>query len=354
MNIGRAINVYLLPLVTALVLLSSCSTSRSLETTVNCPDIEKNGQLNVLTLNTFYDAPAATRRQTWQEIVKFIVDHKVHVVVLQEAVLSDVDRIQKILGTDDSAKDLQRLLNERSPEPYELREAWETGVPLVLTTANAVLSRCTVTRHFSTFLPIESEETFEGVDLKITRNVQVAQIIMPGQGTLHVYNTHLCSDCSPESLKRQVDALLAFVVRVEGRAAGHHVLLGGDFNLDFTKGAPERAIYERITGSGFRDVYAEYRQAQFGQERNTLCRNGVADIHCTDGVSPLQGVIGGATGAAFSRPARLDYLFVRGPVTVKTSKVVFNPGNRATGPINPSEPAVSDHSGVYAEIILKP
>jgi maltose 6'-phosphate phosphatase len=354
MDMRRAIKSHLLSLMTALVLLSSCSTPRSLETTANCPDIEKNGQLNVLTLNTFYDAPAAIRRQSWGDLVKFIVDHKVHVVVLQEAVLSDVDRIQKILGTADSAKDLQRILNERSPEPYELREAWETGVPLVLTTANAILSRCTVTRHFSTFLPIESEETFEGVDLKVTRNVQVAQITLPGHGTLHVYNTHLCSACSPDSLKRQVDALLNVVVRVEGRAAGHQVLLGGDFNLDVTKGAPERAVYETITGSGFRDVYAEYRQAQFGQERSTLCRNGVADIHCTDGVSPLRGVIGGATDAAFSRPARLDYLFVRGPGSVKSSRVVFNPGNRATGPIDPAEPAVSDHSGVFAEILLKP
>jgi maltose 6'-phosphate phosphatase len=354
MDVRRPLQRKLSTLATALLLLSSCSTSRPLETPAQCPDIEKNGQLNVLTLNTFYDAPATTRRQTWDEIVKFVVDHKVHMVVLQEAVVSDVDRLQKLLGTADSAKDLQRLLNQRSPEPYELREAWETGVPLVLTTANAILSRCTVTRHFSTFLPIESEETFEGVDLKITRNVQVAQITMPGQGTLHVYNTHLCSACSPESLKRQVDALLAFVVRVEGRAAGHHVLLGGDFNLDVTKGAPERTVYETITGSGFRDIYAEYRQVQFGQERNTLCRNGVADIHCTDGVSPLRGVIGAATGAAFSRPARLDYLFVRGPAVVKTSMVVFNPGNRVTGPIDPSQPAVSDHSGVYAEILLKP
>jgi maltose 6'-phosphate phosphatase len=285
---------------------------------------------------------------------EFVVDHKVHVVILQEAVLSDVDRIQKLLGTADSAKDLQRLLNERSPEPYELREAWETGVPLVLTTANAILSRCTVTRHFSTFLPIESEQTFQGVDLKITRNVQVAQITLPGQGTLHVYNTHLCSSCSSDSLKQQVDALLNFVVRVEGKSAGHHVLLGGDFNLDVTKGASERAVYETLTGSGFRDVYADYRQAQFKEDKSMLCRNRRADIHCTDGVSPLQGIIDSATGAAFSPPARLDYLFLRGPGTIKTSRVVFNPGNRATGPINPGEPAVSDHSGVYAEILLKP
>jgi hypothetical protein len=69
MDVRRPLQRKLFTLATALLLLSSCSTSRPLETPAQCPDIEKNGQLNVLTLNTFYDAPATTRRQTWDEIV---------------------------------------------------------------------------------------------------------------------------------------------------------------------------------------------------------------------------------------------------------------------------------------------
>jgi hypothetical protein len=54
----------------------------------------------------------------------------------------------------------------------------------------------------------------------------------------------------------------------------------------------------------------------------------------------------------FAKPARIDYLFLRGSDAVRVSKVVFNPGNAAIGPINPSKPAVSDHSGVFSQITL--
>jgi hypothetical protein len=135
-------------------------------------------------------------------------------------------------------------------------------------------------------------------------------------------------------------------------ASSRHAVIGGDFNLDPVKGAAEQAVYETIIRGGFRDSYAEYRKTKFSEEPGGLCQNGVADIHCTDGVSPLQGLIDRQTGADFSKPTRVDYLFLRGTDTVHTSTVVFNPGNAATGPINPAEPAVSDHSGVFTRIRL--
>lgn len=335
-----------------LFLMLGCASNRPQQPAAKCPDISGTGQLNVLTLNLLYDAPAAMRQRAWTDIAQFAVTHNVHVLLLQEAVLTDIDRIQEILGTADSARDLQQVLNERSAEPYELRVAWETGIPLVLTTANAILSRCDITRHFAMFLPIESEEAFEGIELKITRNVQVAQLSLPGYGTLRIYNTHLCAACSVDSLQRQVEAVVNAVERVEGKSAGSHAILGGDLNLDRAKGAAEQLVYESITRAGFRDIYAEYRQATFGDALNALCWNGKADIHCTDGVSPLQGLIAQRTNAGFSRPARIDYLFLRGVDTVRASRVIFNPGNAATGPINDADPAVSDHSGVYAGIML--
>ena len=97
--------------------------------------------------------------------------NNVHVLLLQEAFITDIDNIHTLLGTSDSARDLQLVLSERSADPYELHVAWETGVPLVLTTANATYSRCHVTQRFSTFLPIESEMVFEGMNVKITRNL---------------------------------------------------------------------------------------------------------------------------------------------------------------------------------------
>jgi maltose 6'-phosphate phosphatase len=338
----------------ALMMLAlGCASKRSEAPVAGCPDIAATGQLNLLTLNMLYDAPASIRQKAWNDIAAFAVSNKVHLLLLQEAVLSDVDRIQQLLGTSDSARDLQRVLNERSPEPYELTVAWETGVPLVLTTANAILSRCNVSRHFTAFLPVESEEAFEGIDLKITRNVQVAQVTLPGYGTLHVYNTHLCAACSAESLQRQVQAMLDLVGQVEDRSAGTHLVLGGDLNIDLAKDASVQAVYDRITQAGWRDLYAEYRKAQAGDAPETLCRRGKADLHCTDGVSPVQGLIAQRTGAPFAPPARIDYLFGRGSNSVRQSRVLFNPGNTGTGPIVPTEPAVSDHSGLYTEILLK-
>jgi maltose 6'-phosphate phosphatase len=349
MSCGSLVSIF----ISLIILMHGCASQRPQQPVANCPDIASTGQLNVLTLNLLYDAPASTRAKAWTNIAQFAITHNVHVLLLQEAVLSDVDHIQDILGTSDSARDLQRVLNERSVDPYELRVAWETGIPLVLTTANAILSRCDITRHFATFLPIESEEAFEGIDLKITRNVQVAQLSLPGYGTLRVYNTHLCAACSVDSLQRQVEAVLNVVERVEGRSAANHVALGGDFNLDLSKGAAERIVFETIARAGFRDVYAAYRKDTFGDAREALCWNGKADIHCTVGVSPVLGLIDKKSGAGFSGPRRIDYLFLRGTDTIRTSRVIFNPGNAATGSINADDPAVSDHSGVFAEIMLR-
>jgi len=116
-------------------LMHGCASNRPQQPVANYPNIARTGQLNVLTLNLLYDAPAAMKQKAWNDIAQFAVTHNVHVLLLQEAVLSDVDRIQEILGTADSARDLQQVLNARSAEPYELRVAWETGISLVLTTA---------------------------------------------------------------------------------------------------------------------------------------------------------------------------------------------------------------------------
>ena len=335
-----------------ILFIPGCAFKRPPALFAECADIALTGQLNVLTLNQPFDTPAAERRKSWADIAQFALTNNVHVLLLQEAVMTDVDRIRTLLGTSDSARDLQLVLNERSTDPYELHVAWETGVPLVLTTANAILSRCHVTRHFATFLPIESEMVFEGINLKITRNVQAAYINVPGYGVLHLYNTHLCSACSVEALQRQVDGLLGFVQQVEALASSSHAVIGGDFNLDSVKGPAEQSVYETIMSGGFRDSYAEYRKAKFSEEPGALCRNGIPDIHCTDGASPLQGLIDRQTGADFSKPTRVDYLFLRGANTVDRSNVVFNPGNAMTGPISPAEPAVSDHSGVFTLIRL--
>jgi hypothetical protein len=149
-----------------------------------------------------------------------------------------------------------------------------------------------------------------------------------------------------------VEALWGFVQQSEAVVPSPHVLLGGDFNLDITTGGQEGAPYDTILSTGFSDVYAQFRLTALREPAETLCANGIADIHCTDGVSPLRGLIATQTGADFSTPKRLDYTFLRGVDAIQASRVVFNPGNASTGPIDPDQPAVSDHSGVFAQITL--
>ena len=226
-----------------MAVLSCTSEQPDPEPVAGCQDIRQAGQLNILTLNTVFDAPAAVRQKSWTDIAQYAVRNNVHVLLIQEAVFTDIDRLQNLLGTSNSARDLQRILNQESSEPYDLRVAWESGSPLVLSTANAVLSRCTITQDSQTFLPIESETVFEGFQLKTTRNVQAAHLDIPGYGSLHLYNTHLCSDCPVQSLEQQVQALVSVIGTAEARGRGRSIVLGGDFNLDLAKGAGEQAIY---------------------------------------------------------------------------------------------------------------
>lgn len=93
---------------------------------------------------------------------------------------------------------------------------------------------------------------FEGINLKIARNVQAAHMNVPGFWILHLYNTHLCSACSIEALRRLVDGLLGFVQQVEAVISNSHAVIGGDFNLDSVKGAAEQSVYEAIMNDGFR------------------------------------------------------------------------------------------------------
>ena len=97
------------------LLFSGCASKRPQEPSAACPDIAETGQLNVLTLNVLYDTPVAVRAKGRTDITQFVVANNVHVLLLQEALLTDIDQVQRLLGTSDSARDLPRILNECSP-----------------------------------------------------------------------------------------------------------------------------------------------------------------------------------------------------------------------------------------------
>lgn len=316
----------------------------------DCDDLDGRGYAQILTLNLLF-SEVQQREARFQAIATFLagLPKPVDFILLQEVVGG------ALVGTDNSADDLRDVIEATTGEDYELRTAFEAGLPGVLATANAILSRCDIRFHFARFLPLSSE-TIEVGDLSIpvSRNVMMARVKVPGFGRLNLYNTHLCAgDCTVPELADQAEAAVDFVNDVERffsffRRRPH--ILGGDFNQDNFRGGPnsptdpfgpEKFIYDGIVyGEDFEDTYAEALYRNQGVTLEELCENEAeADEHCTVGVSTLDG----------NNARRIDYLFARNFGRVIDGRVVFNdkvPGNIGIGP------GVSDHAGVLVRVNL--
>jgi len=189
--------------------------------------------------------------------------------------------------------------------------------------------------------PLPPGIEFKGHIIEISRNVLLSRLLIPGFGKVNIYNTHLCADCEELERAEQIDVLLEFLNRL-GKNIGEEypTVLGGDFNFDrFRNNGRQRFQYEKITGAGLADAYAEYiLTASDGQQTlDMLCEDEKnADEHCTTGVSELNG----------SESRRKDYIFTKGFADVQQSKVIFNTL------VNKDEPTVSDHAGVFVRLGL--
>ena len=211
----------------------------------------------------------------------------------------------------------------------------------MLSVANAVLSRCEIRYNLVRRLPKTPELEFKGHVIEVARNVLLSRLEIPQIGKINVYNTHLCAACEEFERAEQIDVLLEFLNNLaENTGEDHPTILGGDFNFDrFRNDGEQRLQYEKIVNAGFIDAYAEYIiTASGGQERlDMLCQDeDNPDEHCTVGVSELNG----------SESRRKDYIFTQGFADVSLSKVVFNTL------VNPDEPTVSDHAGVFVRLGL--
>lgn len=297
------------------------------EPPVQCADVANRKHLNILSINLLF-SEIETRDQRLEAIAEFAAKTPADIILLQEAVGGTLTH------TANSALDLQGKLSARMRN-YELYTAFETGLPGLLAVANAVLSRCEINFKITKRLPRASELEFQGHDIKLPRNVMMARINIPGSGKMNIYNTHLCANCSADELSAQLDVLLPFIEKVEVFfPQDNPVILGGDFNIDRFRTDPfeERPFYDRIIEAGFTDAYAQNRSLE------NLCADaGQADKHCTVGVSNLD---------AGDAARRIDYIFVNKIKDVSESRVVFNTL------IDPNQPTVSDHAGVFISVVL--
>lgn len=300
----------------------------------SCNYVADRQFLNVITVNLLF-SEVLNRNERLEDIADFAADNNVDVLLLQE-VVSGV-----LVKTENSAQDLREILRRKHNADYNIRTAFEIGLPGLLGVANAVLSRCEIEFSQVKRLPLASELEFDGQVIRISRNVLMARLKIPDQGKINIYGTHLCASCEIEEREEQLDELLEFVNRMDMNMPGDNPsVLGGDFNIDrFDNEGAEKFLYEKILAAGFIDAYAESIITNSGGQEtlDTLCEDeDNADEHCTVGVSELDG----------PNARRIDYIFVRRPSAIRDAKVVFNTL------VNDSEPTVSDHAGVFTSMNL--
>jgi maltose 6'-phosphate phosphatase len=231
-----------------------------------------------------------------------------------------------------SARRLKEMLSEEKGLEYNLRTAFEIGLPGLFYTGNAILSRCEIKFSLVKRLPRESEIEIFGRVIKLPRNVQMARLKIPDFGKFNAYNTHLCAGCTAVERGEQLEALFDFMYTVENFIPGEDpIVLGGDFNIDRSD-AEELKLYQIITEEEeFIDTYAEI----FGDQ---LCLENSLDEHCTVGNTYFDSIEQGSA-------KRIDYVFRKGFAGTSSAEVFFN--NRED-----DFPPVSDHSAVLNRILL--
>lgn len=322
----------------ALFLFISCQTlPPTIEGEAICDAVAERGHLNILDINVLFLRKDMDKRFGY--IADFAAKNDVDVILLQEIVGGP------FFETENSAKDLRRILRKKHGLYYNISTALEFGETNVAWGANVILSRCAIKSAKVEPLPFverllkRNEIATKAIGLN--RNVQMARLEIPERGEINVFNTHLCARCDIDGRAKQLEALLKFVNNLETNMPGDKPsVLGGDFNFDlFDNQGAEKFLWEKIIDNGFIDAYAEFViKNSGGQETlDTLCENeDNADEHCTVGVSKLNG----------SNARRVDYIYTKSPAAIRAARVVFN------SLVNEGEPTVSDHAGVFISLDL--
>ena len=328
-------------LLVSLFFLSTNSTAGWWNSSTQCGDVAQRGHLNVLTFNLLFLSEQASVEERLQPLVEFLKNQEVDVMFLQEVVGGKL----ALSEFTNSAKILQEWLSSLGLE-YNLRTAFEIGIPGVFYTGNATLSRCEIKYSIVKRLPRKSEVEILGRVVKLPRNVQMTRIKIPGFGKFNTYNTQMCAGCPNDERNEQLSVLFDFLNNVENVIPGvNPLLLAGDFNADRSRDQSESDSYDSIIDKGFIDAYAEGECGTNDEDcLNELCEfKNDPDVHCTVGVTAFDLPDGGTA-------RRIDYIFSQGFGKAKNSEVFFNPVEDESEP----EELTSDHAAVYVEIPLFP
>ena len=322
-----------------IVLLSILPYGRAASADAACDDVAGREVLQVLTINILF-SEIENRNTRLARIADFVAPPgqplRADIIFVQEFVGG------LLVGTRNSARDLQRMLQTRGVE-FELRSAAEFTLPRLFTVGNATLSRCDILFEVVGFLTPQPELEIGDEAIPLPRNVLCTRIDVPGFGRVNACNTHLCAGCTAAERGVQLTEALNFLGQVRNFLPGS-TIFAGDFNIDrFRDDGIETPLYQSILASDFIDAYADAQ----ADPLDLLCEEPSSpDEHCTVGVSALNG----------SNARRIDYAFAgKGDfASVSFGEVVFNPGPGPEGdpiidpdPDDGPEQTVSDHAGVW-------
>jgi endonuclease/exonuclease/phosphatase family metal-dependent hydrolase len=167
--------------------------------------------------------------------------------------------------------------------------------------------------------PLVATDT-ERLDLELGRCAIRGRIALPGGASVLVMVTHLHHVTADEAARdEQAGRLLEWLA--DAPAADGQVLMG-DFNAE-----PDEAAYARMRDGGFRSAFLEAN----GREPDVTWPSGLE--------APAKDVDG--------PPGCLDYIWIRGAITVETSRLAFD--RPAVG-----DPGLypSDHLGLTAQLTI--
>ena len=200
-----------------------------------------------------------------------------------------------------------RILGAAGAARYEAFRGW-AGRPEY---GNAVLVR----------EPLRGRDG-ERVDLDHKRSAQLVRVALAGRAELRFVATHLHHEVPDEAIRdRQAAALASWLDGGPGTGDAPTVVVG-DFNAE-----PVEPAYRRMVAAGFRSASVE---ANGGEPAVTWPSGIQAPGMDEDG-----------------EPGCLDYIWVRGPITVQSCQVVFDRPAVDDPTLYPS-----DHFGLVASITV--
>ncbi|HYN68876.1 MAG TPA: endonuclease/exonuclease/phosphatase family protein [Candidatus Eisenbacteria bacterium] len=162
----------------------------------------------------------------------------------------------------------------------------------------------------------------ERLDLDRKRSAKLVRVALPGGGQLRFVATHLHHEVPDDAIRDEQAAALTSWLAASPGAEGEPTVVVGDFNAE-----PVEPAYQRMLSAGFRSASVEAN----GREPDVTWPSGIqAPLMDTDG-----------------EPGCLDYIWVRGPISVAWCRVVFDRPAVDDPTLYPS-----DHFGLLASITV--